>query len=88
MNSTIAQTLRTYCDKDQMNWSDRILSVMMALRMSPNTEFTGFSQFHMLFGKEMNLPFDIALQPKDNIGKSAKEYLEQLIEHYCKEKFE
>ena len=35
----------------------------------------------MLFGKEMNLPFDIALQPKDNIGKTAKEYLEQLIEH-------
>ena len=81
MNSTIAQTLRTYCDKDQMNWPYLIPSVMMAMRMSPNTESTGFSPFHMLFGKEMNIPIDIALKPKENLGASAKEHLEHLIEH-------
>lgn len=81
MNSTIAQTLRTYCDKDQMNWADLLPSVMMALRMSPNTESTGFSPYHMVFGKEMNIPFDIAVKPKDNLGKPAKEHIDELIEH-------
>lgn len=81
MNSTIAQTLRTYCTKDQMNWPELIPSVMMALRMSPNTESTGYSPFHMVFGKEMNIPFDISVKPKENIGRSVKEHINNLIEH-------
>ncbi|CAG2198856.1 unnamed protein product [Mytilus edulis] len=67
MNRTIAQTLRTLVAKDQSNWHKLIPSVMMALRMSTNTESTGYSPFQMLFGKEMNLPFDISVQPKDEI---------------------
>ncbi|CAG2200816.1 unnamed protein product [Mytilus edulis] len=81
MNSTIGQILRTYCDQNQMNWADLIPSVMMAIRMSPNTESTGFSPYHMVFGKEMNIPFDISVLPKDNMSKSAKEHLHQLIDH-------
>ncbi|CAC5417671.1 unnamed protein product [Mytilus coruscus] len=81
MNSTIGQILRTYCDQNQMNWADLIPSVMMAIRMSPNTESTGFSPYHMIFGKEMNIPFDISMLPKDNMSKSAKEHLHQLIDH-------
>ncbi|CAC5373752.1 unnamed protein product [Mytilus coruscus] len=64
-----------------MNWADLIPSVMMAIRMSPNTESTGFSPYHMVFGKEMNIPFDISVLPKDNMSKSAKEHLHQLIDH-------
>jgi hypothetical protein len=32
--------------------------------MSPATESTEYSPFFLLFGKEMNLPFDIGIQPK------------------------
>ena len=81
MNSTIAQTLRTYCSNNQENWAELIPSVMMALRMSPNTESTGFSPYHMVFGKEMNIPFDISVTPKESIGKSAQEHISDLIDH-------
>ncbi|CAG2235679.1 unnamed protein product [Mytilus edulis] len=80
MNRTIAQTLRTLVAKDQSNWHKLIPSVMMALRMSTNTESTGYSPFQMLFGKEMNLPFDISVQPKDGMSKTAKNHLETLID--------
>lgn len=80
-NSTIAQILRTYCDTNQLNWANLLPSIMMAIRMSPNTESTGFSPFHMLFGKEMNMPFDVAVLPKESISKSAKEHLDDLIKH-------
>ncbi|CAC5395107.1 unnamed protein product [Mytilus coruscus] len=55
MNRTIAQTLRTLVAKDQSNWHKLIPSVMMALRMSTNTESTGYSPFQMLFGKRNEL---------------------------------
>ncbi|VDI58931.1 Hypothetical predicted protein [Mytilus galloprovincialis] len=48
--------------------------------MSTNTESTGYSPFQMLFGKEMNLPFDISVQPKDGMSKTAKNHLETLID--------
>jgi hypothetical protein len=28
-----------------------------------------------LFGKEMNLPFDIGIQPKENMGSDAKDHI-------------
>lgn len=45
MNRTIAQTSRTYCGSDQLNWPKLLPSVMMAMGMSPNTESTGVSPF-------------------------------------------
>ncbi|CAC5423935.1 unnamed protein product [Mytilus coruscus] len=80
MNRTIAQTLRTLVAKDQSNWHKLIPSVMMALRMSTNTESTGYSPFQIFFGKEMNLPFDISVQPKDSMSKTAKNHLDTLID--------
>jgi hypothetical protein len=35
LNSTLAQSLRVYCSKEQENWSRILPSVMMAFRMSP-----------------------------------------------------
>ena len=48
---------------------------MMAFRMSPATESTEYSPFFLLFGKEMNLPFDIGIQPKENMGSDAKDHI-------------
>ena len=62
-NSSIAQTLRAYVDKDQKNWADFLQAAMMAIRSSPASG-TGLSPFHLVFGKEMNLPIDTSLVPK------------------------
>ena len=67
-NSTLAQTIRTYIDKDHMNWPSLLPSIMMAFRSSPCTESTGFSPFQLLFGKEMNLPIDTSLLPKPTLN--------------------
>jgi len=79
VNSTLAQSLRTYCDKDQQNWPSLIPGIMMAFRMSPSTQSTGYPPFHMLYGKEMHMPFDVALMPNDSMNQNAKQYMEDLI---------
>lgn len=79
LNSTIAQTLRAYVDKNQQNWADFLPAAMMAFRSSPASA-TGFSPFHLLFGKEMNLPIDTSLIPKTSLGLDAQHFFEQLLE--------
>ena len=79
-NSTLAQTLRMYCEKDQSNWPELLPSVMMSFRVSPATESISLSPFHMVFGKEMNLPVDTALIPKPTMAQDAKQYFEELLE--------
>ena len=53
-NGILAQTLRAYIDKDQMNWPSLLPIIMMAFRSTPCTESTGFSPYQQLFGKEMH----------------------------------
>ena len=79
INSTMAQTLHAYVDKDQKNWVDFLPAAMMAFRSSPASG-TGLSPFHLLFGKEMNLPIDTSLIPKTTLGLDAQHYFEQLLE--------
>ena len=79
LNSTIAQILRAYIDKDHKNWPSLLPSVMMACRMSPSTQSTGLSPFYLLFGKEMNLPIDTSLIPKTSMGLDAQTYFENLL---------
>ncbi|VDI60021.1 Hypothetical predicted protein [Mytilus galloprovincialis] len=74
-NSTLAACLRTYCNKDQLNWPSLIPFVMMAYRKSPSCKTTGYSPFYMMFGEEMRLPFDVALEPKDNLSRDLKDYI-------------
>lgn len=33
----------------------------------------------MMFGKEMRLPFDVDLQPKDNLSQDTREYLKEFM---------
>ena len=80
VNSTLSQTLRAYINKDQSNWPSLLPSVMMAFRSAPCSESTQFTPFHLLFGREMNLPVDISLIPKPTLGQDARQYFNQLIE--------
>lgn len=79
MNSLIAQSLRSYCTQQQSNWPDILPSIMMAFRMSPCTQSTGFSSYYMLFGKEMPLPIDTSLIPEELITHAPEKYIDLLI---------
>ena len=46
----------------------------MAFRKSPAMQSTEFSPYHFVFGEEIRLPFDTALEPVDNLGKDAQCY--------------
>ena len=78
-NSTLAQTLRAYIDKDQMNWPSLLPSIMMAFRSTPCTESTGFSPYQLLFSKEMHLAIDTSQVPKPTLDQNVQQYFEQLI---------
>lgn len=81
MNSTIAQCLRTYINPEQTNWHKLLPGVMMAIRMSPSTQSSNLSPYHLVFGKEMNLPFDTALVPREGLNKDAKAHVSDLMAH-------
>ena len=79
-NSTLIQCLRAYIDKDQNNWPSKLPGILMALRNSPSTQSTDYSPFYMVFGIEMNLPFDIHKIPKDNhLTQNSKQQLQQIF---------
>ncbi|KAL5009348.1 hypothetical protein ScPMuIL_014929, partial [Solemya velum] len=78
-NRTLIQALRTYTDKDQDNWPSKIHGVLMALRNSNCSQSTEFSPYFMVFGKEMRLPFDVAIAPKDNLTRHAQDYINEVI---------
>lgn len=79
INSTLAQSLRAYCQKNQTQWDEILPSVLMAFRMSLSTQSSGFSPYYMVFGQEMSLPLDIALLSTEELRKAQKQYVEELV---------
>lgn len=78
-NSTLIKSFRVYCDKDQNNWPQKLPGILMAIRNSPATQSTEFSPYRMLLGREMNLPFDISVIPKQHLSSDAKQQLEEVL---------
>jgi len=79
-NSILAKALSAYVDENQSNWAKLLPSIMYSFRVTPSTESSGFSPFHLLFGREMTLPVDINVLPKPTLPSSTREYLEDLIQ--------
>lgn len=77
-NKTIIQCLGTIIDENQTTWPELLPSVLMALRMSPSAS-SAFSPYHLVYGKEMNISFDTALIPRENLNHTAKKHIEQLL---------
>ena len=79
-NSTLAQSLRTYCGKEQTKWPELLPSIMMAFRKSPSMHSTEFSPYYLAFGTEMRLPFDVSLEPANHLGRDAKTFIEHKMQ--------
>ena len=80
MNSFILQSLRAYCDGKYDKWPELLPSIMMAYRMTPATQSTGYSPYYLMFGREMRMPVDATLIPKDTMARDHKDHLNHVIE--------
>ena len=78
-NSIILQGFRMYCKDQQDDWPEILPSVMMAHRMTPCTQASQASPFFLLFGREMHIPIDTALLPKDNLSQNHKVHLNNVL---------
>ena len=74
-NSILLQGFRMNCKDQQDDWPKILLSVMMAHTMTPSQ----ISPFFLLFGKEMYIPIDTALLPKDNFSQNHKVHINYVL---------
>ena len=70
-NSIILEGFWTYCKDQQHDWRKILPSVMMAHRMTSCTQSSQISPFFLMFGKDMHIPIDTALLPKDNFSQKS-----------------
>ena len=80
-NSYILQALRAYCKGQQDDWPELLPGIMMAYRSTPATQSTDFSPFFLLYGREMRLPIDTVLQPKDHLSQDCKIHLGRILQN-------
>ena len=80
-NTYILQALRAYCKGQQDDWPELLPGFMMAYRSTPCTQSTQFSPFFMLYGREMRLPIDTVLQPKDHLPQDHKVHLSRILQN-------
>ena len=80
-NSYILQALRAYCKGQQDDWPELLPGIMMAYRSTPATQSSDFSPFFLLYGREMRLPIDTVLQPKDHLAQDYKIHLGRVLQN-------
>ncbi|CAC5378615.1 unnamed protein product [Mytilus coruscus] len=82
MNSVILQALRAYTRDQQDDWYDLLPGILMAYRATPATQSTDYSPFFLLYGREMTLPIDTALMPKDRLAQDHKMFLSRILQNW------
>ncbi|MEW8546930.1 MAG: hypothetical protein AB2693_25730 [Candidatus Thiodiazotropha sp.] len=80
-NANIINTMRKYINETQDNWHLILPTVLLSLRSTPCNETSGFSPHHMLFGREMNIAYDVDVIPWNKLNTNAKAYLKDLTDH-------
>ncbi|CAC5378936.1 Retrovirus-related Pol polyprotein from transposon 297 [Mytilus coruscus] len=81
MNSVILQAFRAYTKDMQDDWIDYLPGIMMAYRATPATQSTDYSPFFLLYGREMSLPIDTSLVPKDHLTQDNKIFLARILQN-------
>ena len=81
LNSFILQTLRSYCDKNQSNWDEILPSVMLAYRSTPATQSTMYSPYFIMFGREIEMPIDVALSQTPG-QRTVQSHIENILQNH------
>ena len=81
MNSVILQAFRAYTKDMQDDWIDYLPGILMAYCTTPATQSTDYSPFFLMYGREMALPIDTALIPKDHLSQDHKIFLARILQN-------
>ncbi|CAC5389753.1 unnamed protein product [Mytilus coruscus] len=81
MNSVILRALHSYTQDQRDDWYDVLPGILMAYRATPATQSTDYSPFFLLYGREMTLPIDTALIPKDRLVQDHKIFLSRILQN-------
>ena len=88
-NRTLHELLRTLPPEKKKHWPDHLSDVTFAYNVSP-TSSTGYSPFHLFFGREPKLSVDLILSPAaskcsdvnyDEFIQQHRENCAEVIEH-------
>ena len=86
-NSTLLNLLRTLDPGQKVRWADHIAGRVHAYNATIH-ETTGYSPYHLLFGRKPRLPIDVLLpeqqQPSRSISRFAADLRESLQDAYAK----
>ena len=78
MNRVIQNMLTAFVQKDQKDWCEHLPLLVLAYNASTHSS-TGFTPSMMMFGREMNLPIDLAIgKPVDEKSHMTTTYVLEL----------
>lgn len=77
MNRTILSMLSHRVEANEKTWDEQLPHVMLAYRSSVH-EATGYTPYHLLFGREVKLPVDVMFGVPETRSMSASGYDAQL----------
>lgn len=79
-NRTLIGMLSIRVAEDETSWDDHLPATMLAYRSSVQ-ESTGYTPFHLMFGREIRLPIDLMFGRDPDPMKETTEYVVQLKQH-------
>ncbi|MCG8049195.1 MAG: DDE-type integrase/transposase/recombinase [Candidatus Thiodiazotropha taylori] len=75
MNRTLISMLKKMVSDNPRKWDSLLQKALMHYRSSIHSS-TGFTPYRLMFGREMNLPVDVALNlPSENTSQTIPEYV-------------
>lgn len=81
-NRTLLEMLGTLQEEDKVNWRDHVQPLVHAYNTTKN-DTTGFSPYQLMFGRQPNLPIDVAfgLSPEGLKKVTHADYVKKLREN-------
>ena len=77
----LTQCLRTLCSETPNKWDEHLQSAMMAFRLSPSLNSTGYSPFYLMTGRHMHLPIDNILDNRPSVTGCLHQYIEDMTKN-------
>ncbi|GFU35197.1 retrovirus-related Pol polyprotein from transposon 412 [Trichonephila clavipes] len=76
-NRTILNSLSLLVSSNQQDWDKKLPFFLLAYRSAVH-ETTGYTQYQMLFGRDLRLPVDLLFSRQPDAPLAPEEYIEEL----------